>query len=246
MVHYNLPSWTGVAGVHTKNHVNTTSHPRLECNIGDNMWMHIKTKWYSKISITPYECCLYSLSKIGVKNIRSILQQMDEITVTRYKVGCTDMVTVDKDTVLKEWLANMNVSTNLYVTHYHQRHDNSLTQIRTLTLTEDCEECIILPILFKVSLSVPIYADEKGFNTVIHHYSHSYYLAVICECTEGKERYKAVGTYYVGHDKVTESPTFNYHYCLRRDENITDDAEEIINILFENNFHDIPREFIIQ
>ena len=244
---YDLPSWTGVSGAHIKKRITTTIHTRLECHVNKAMQMYTLTRRYWKISVTPYQesNCYFLLSK--ARNNQAILDSLASISCTRYKGKWTDVNTADKSTVLIEWLANLHIVTELFATHYHHRHGDPLTLLRPLSLTEDCKECIVLPILLKVYLPVHVHSDERGFNHTIKHYSHNYYLPVLSECSNSIGRYKAVGIYYVGHENLTESPTFNWNHSVGRDDVYTNDPEEIIDIFFENDCHeDIPKEFIIE
>ena len=244
---YNLPSWTGVAGKHIYHRAITTTHPELKCHIDETMWMHIKSKRYWKISVTPFDGGSYSLSKNSTQDADWYWEQMYRISSLRYKNEWTDMTTADKDTVLLEWLVNMYNGTGAYMTHYHQPQGGLLTQLRPLTLTEDCEECIILPILLE--LHVPMYANDNdnAFSFIIHDYDQSYCLPVLRECTEGTGRYKTIGVYYLGdRDDSTPEPSSRLSHYIGKDDINSNDPEEIISALFENDCYDVPKEFIIE
>lgn len=58
--------------------------------------------------------------------------------------------------------------------------------------------------------------------------------------------YKAIGIYYVGDDG--KSPAINWRHCIGKyDIPLTKDPQKILDILFENAYHDnVPKEFVIE
>ncbi|KAG2218773.1 hypothetical protein INT45_012993 [Circinella minor] len=243
---YNLPSWTGVAGHHITDRVTSTTHPQLRYRIDNAMLMHIATTRYWKISITPYDHGCYSLSKNSIEDSNSYLEKISRIRLARFNEKWTNMTTADKDTVLFEWLVNMQNAASLYMTHYHQRQDSLLTQARPLTLTEDCEECIVLPILFNIHGPLHSQPDADVSNFFIVNYARSYCLPVLRECTKGNGQYRVIGIYYVGEHVNLYEPTFEWGHFIGREASNTDDTVEILDALFENNCYDVPKEFIIE
>ncbi|KAI7847604.1 hypothetical protein BDC45DRAFT_525583, partial [Circinella umbellata] len=244
---YNLPSWTGTAGVHVETRATTTIHPQLEYHVDDTMWMHVTTKQYWKIPITSYDRGCFSLSKNSIEEINSYVEKRNRRRSAESNDYEPDLTTADKDTVLLESVLNMQKAIGANMTHYHQPQDDLLTQIRPLTLTEDCEECIVLPILLQ--LHTPVYKRMGGDvpSFLIKGYDYDYCLPVLRECIDGTGRYKAIGIYYVGvrDHRPTEPPLKLMNYIGRNDISF-DDPKEIISALFENNCHEVPKEFIIE
>ncbi|KAG2218772.1 hypothetical protein INT45_012992 [Circinella minor] len=243
---YKLPSWTGVAGNHVTSRTIATAHPQLKYHIDDTMRMHITTKQYWKISITPYDHGCYALSKTSIEESRYYVNKIDIVNTDRADGNWNDMATVDKDTVLLDWLVNIQSTTSRYMTHYHQPQSCLLSQIRPLTLTEDCEECIILPILLVVHTPIIVPADDEVPNSIIENYKKDYCLPVFRECTKGTGRYRAIGIYYIGDGGQMGESTFQWNHFIKRDDIYTEDPKEIVNILFENHAHDVPKKFIIE
>ncbi|KAI7847170.1 hypothetical protein BDC45DRAFT_611219 [Circinella umbellata] len=245
---YNLPSWTGVSGSHASNRVSTTLHPQLKYHIDDTMWMHVTTKHYWKISIEPYDHGCYTFPKISREEVVFHAQEMDRINKNRCREDyINDLTSANKNDILLEWLVNLNAVTNCNMTHYHQPQGGLFTQIRPLTLTEDCEECIILPILLKLHTAVLAQVDENVSNFIIQRHDKDYCLPVVRECTRGTGRYRAIGVYYIGEgNKISEQPTFQWNHYIGRDDICTEDPKEILNILFEDDAHDVLKEFIIE
>ncbi|KAG2218007.1 hypothetical protein INT45_001550 [Circinella minor] len=242
---YNLPSWTGIAGIHAQNRVISTAHPQLIYYIDDIMRMSITTSRYWKISITSYDYGCYSLSRNNVHGNDSIMKKSDCINSARHHGNWTDMSTADKNAVLLEWFLNTQSLASAFMTHYHERRDGLLTQIRPLTLTEDCKECIVLPILLELYVPVHIQSGDNVSNFLISNYERRYCLPVLHECSEGIGRYKAVGIYYLGDHNHFE-PAFKWNHAIGRKDINTDASVEIINVIFENDSHDVPKEFIIE
>ncbi|KAI7848120.1 hypothetical protein BDC45DRAFT_524362, partial [Circinella umbellata] len=243
---YNLPSWTGVAGRHSQNSVTITKSPELECYIDDTMLMNVTTSRYWKISITAYEHGCYSLSKNSDEYTREYHEKLYNLGRARFNDEWTNMDTADKDTVLLEWLLFMQNSVCSLMTHYHERPDGLLTHIRPLTLTEDCEECIILPILLESHTPMQDQLDKNVTGFTVVDYDRSYCLPVVRECTKGTGRYKSIGIYYLGDRDVSYQPSSGLNYYIGRENINMDDLGEIINALFENDCHDVPKEFIIE
>ncbi|KAI7847171.1 hypothetical protein BDC45DRAFT_526964, partial [Circinella umbellata] len=209
------------------------------------MCLHITTPRYWKISITPYDNGCYSSSKDGIKDTDAYLEKINRMSSTRFNDEWIDMTKADKDSLLMEWFLNLKNATSLFMTHYHQSHDSSLTQIRPLTLTEDCEDCIILPILLQSHAPMNAQPDPNVSNFLITDYDQSYCLPVLRECTKGTGRYKMIGIYYVGdHDNLCE-PTFKWNHLIGVEDIHTDDPKEIVNALFENDDHNTVKKFII-
>ena len=254
---YSLPSWTGIDGYHTGYRVDTTIHPQSTQYVDDKtMRMHITTNHYWNISITPFNngCFSPALKNNSDRDATQIASDhFTRINAGRWNDQWTDMSTADKDTVLIEWLVNMNVATECYMTHYHQRQ-GSLTQLRPLSLTEDCEKCIILPILLRSHMPGYKQVDKDRSNFIIESYIQGYFLPVFRECsnksTDGQLLYKAIGIYFVGEDQGAEkrNPTFSWNHCVGRDDIEADeDPEKILNILFKNDSHsDVPKKFVIE
>ncbi|KAG2218182.1 hypothetical protein INT45_003608 [Circinella minor] len=243
---YDLPSWTGVAGRHIDNRAITTPHPQLEYYIDETMLLHVTTKEYWKIFVTSYDRGCYSSSNSTGEENDFCLKEMDRILSARYDDKWTDMTTADKDTVLMEWFVNMNGGTSLHMTHYHPRRGDLLTDIRPLTLTEDCEECIIIPILLELQVALNEQAGDNESNFIIRGYEQRYCLPVLRKCTEGSGRYRAIGVYYVGDRDFGWQPSIGLNHFIGRDDINLDDPEEIISVLFENDCHDVSKEFIIE
>ncbi|KAG2217144.1 hypothetical protein INT45_004599 [Circinella minor] len=264
---YNLPSWTGVDGLHLGDHVYITTHSQLSYTMDNSMKMNIKTNHYWKIAITKYKYGPYYFSKEHTPESKHdyLVEQKQKIHFNRSHKKLTDLAQADKDTILAEWFTNMHIDTGHFMTHYHYRqHDenNPLTQLRPLSLTHDCEEeeCIVLPILFQVLhptfLPVDKYKSIRGPKRAI------YLLPVFCKCpndSKSEVQYKAVGVYLLGNYPVDNillpfnirfnklSPTFNWNHCVGRDDiDPVQDPKDILNILFENDYHDVPKKFIIE
>ncbi|KAI7848116.1 hypothetical protein BDC45DRAFT_524354 [Circinella umbellata] len=209
------------------------------------MRMHITTSRYRKISITPYEYGCYSLSKNHAHGNDFIMKESDRINSARYNGDWTDMSTADKNAVLLEWFLNTQSLASAFMTHYHEPQDGSLTQIRPLTLTEDCEECIVLPILLEMYVPVHLQSGDNVSNFRISDYERRYCLPVLHECSEATGQYKAVGIYYIG-DQTHFEPAFKWSHVIGRESINTDASVEIIDILFENHSHDVAKKFIIK
>ncbi|KAG2217122.1 hypothetical protein INT45_009339 [Circinella minor] len=248
MMHdYNLPSWTGVNGRHVRDIVIALAHPQLEYHIDDTMFISTTTKYYWKISITPYDRGCYSPSRPDMEEHSSILDEMDRVHQNRINGEGIDMTTANKDVILLAWLRKILITTNLYMTHYYEPQDGLITQIRPLSLTEDCEECIILPILCAINTPIHIPVEDDKRICTIAGYSVDYCFPVLQECTKGTGRYRAIGIYYIGEsDWLSGDPTFQWNHSIGKDDISGKGIKEIVNILFENHAHDVPKEFIIE
>ena len=244
MGNYSLPSWTGVDGHHAYDRVDSTIHPSLKYNIEiDDMCMYITTSCYWDISIVPYDGGCFSSSIANKYVTNTFSNHAHRINVARLKGREINMKTAGKNTVLQEWDVNIS-NVCCFMTHYHKPSPGSHSQIRPLSLTEDCKACIVLPILLKLYKSVYSTTVECSFGG----YEHSYFLPVFRKSFDGTGRYKAVGIYYVGDDANSESHTFNWNHCVDRDDVCPEkQPEEILNILFESNHHgSVPEEFVIE
>ncbi|KAG2224437.1 hypothetical protein INT45_002976 [Circinella minor] len=253
MNNYNLPSWTGVAGRHTRDYVNITTHPQLSYTIDNTMKMNIKTNHYWKISITRYKYGPYDSpteKDTRQSKERITLKRIGKISSARCEGQWTDMDQADKDIILTEWCANMYISTMIYMTHYHYRlFENSLTQLRPLSLTKDCEggECIVLPILLEAQSL--LYNQVSEYKSVVGGHMSNFLLPVFCKIPNSAcEQYEAVGVYFVGNHHYNKvSPTCNWNHCIGRDDvDPVQNPKDILDILFENDYHDVPKEFIIK
>ncbi|KAI7851197.1 heterokaryon incompatibility protein-domain-containing protein [Circinella umbellata] len=244
MGNYNLLSWTGVHGVHSTEPVNTATHAGLSYNIDNNMQMRITTKHWWRISIEEYS---------SYKKNRSVMKNMDDNLAKIYKARSrgipSDMTCADKDTILNEWDMEISMLTSCWMTHFHEQKDGLLTQTRPLSLTENCEECLILPILFECYQ--PVYKHSKYHRSgvlYIERYLHAYVLPVFRECSDGVGRYKAIGVYLLGRELIRrDGKTMNWNHAVGRDDiDPNQSPQEILNILVENNCHSVPQEFIIE
>ncbi|KAI7848083.1 heterokaryon incompatibility protein-domain-containing protein [Circinella umbellata] len=245
---YNLPSWTGVAGKHIQIPTFTTIHHQLTHAIDDTMKMHIKTKRYWEIDITPYEGGCYSSIPRDDKYNGKVGSQIVRINMASAKRDRKDMGSVDKNTILEEYLATLNTTTCLLMTHYHHRQGDPAMLLRPLSLTEDCKKCIILPILLTFKHATHQEVEMNGNNVILGEYDFGFCLPVVRQSTTCKNRYKAIGVYYVGiapRSKV-DSP-IQWNHLVGIQDVFTYEPEEIVNSLFENDFHsNEPKEFIIE
>ncbi|KAI9249672.1 hypothetical protein BDA99DRAFT_564236 [Phascolomyces articulosus] len=123
-----------------------------------------------------------------------------------------------------------------FATHYYQPQDAPVMQTRPLSLTEDCDECIILPILLKVYNLLTKKAKESPLLKHPCGYAHDYFLPVIKKYVDAangtKERYKAIGIYYLGDPNDGDLSS--------------DDPDEILSSIFGDDVHSEAKEFIIQ
>ncbi|KAI9249701.1 heterokaryon incompatibility protein-domain-containing protein [Phascolomyces articulosus] len=231
MKNHNLPSWTGVSGLHHYKRVTTTTTwLQPQHSLCDDMLLHISTKYYKTLSVVPYDCgCFSPLSHDKLQ----WNQQVDNFVERWEAKGLS--ITVEEDTALIDWAIKMRNISGHFATHYYKPQDAPAMQARPLSLTENCDECIILPILLKC-YSLLVGRIEKSPS--LKHptgYSHDYFLPVIKKYVDAangtKERYKAIGIYYLG-------GTFHKEF-------ISDDPDEILSSIF-GDVHNEAKEFIIQ
>ncbi|KAI9249788.1 hypothetical protein BDA99DRAFT_590003 [Phascolomyces articulosus] len=231
MKNYNLPSWTGVSGEHLRHRIaTTTTWLQPQHSICDDMLLHISTKYYKTLWVAPYDCgCFSPLSH----DKHQWYQQIDKLGEREKAKGLS--ITVEEDTALIDWAIKMRYVLGCFATHYYQPQDAPVRRARPLSLTEDCNECIILPILLK-SYSVLVWNIE-GLPTLkfFDSYSHNYLLPVIKKYVDAangtKERYKAIGIYYLGAPNDGDLSS--------------DDSDEILSSIF-GDVHSEAKEFIIQ
>ncbi|KAI9262347.1 hypothetical protein BDA99DRAFT_605232 [Phascolomyces articulosus] len=231
MKNHNLPSWTGVSGYHLSERVTTTTtwlqHQHSIC---DDMLLHISTKYYKTLSVVPYDCgCFSPLSQAK----HQWDQQIDKFDKREKAKGLS--ITIEEDATLIDWAIKMKNILGCYTTHYYQPQNAPVMQARPLSLTEDCDECIILPILLKSYGLLVKWKEELPLLKLFGGYTHDYFLPVIkiyVDAANGtKERYKAIGTYFLGN-------TFSKDF-------ISDDPDEILSSVF-GDVHSEAKEFIIQ
>ncbi|KAI9262191.1 hypothetical protein BDA99DRAFT_537535 [Phascolomyces articulosus] len=253
---YKLPSWTGAAGLHPSHAVTTTKDLFLESYQvnRDTMEMYIATKNYWKIPVTRYEYGCFSIPEMDIdKKHRST--QYKKFKKDRLGRKWLDPDSVTQNDVLIEWDVNMTTQGSCTMTHYHQHQDDKVTRLRPLSLTEDCEECFVLPILLELHKGAigGGAGDRRHVSLgIIDFYIHVYFLPVFKRCNTSNNNnnsgcsdiYKAVGVYLVGISHH-EEPTFRWNHCIGKDDIHTHDPEEILNILFENDCHENPKEFTI-
>ncbi|KAI9268254.1 hypothetical protein BDA99DRAFT_598137 [Phascolomyces articulosus] len=164
------------------------------------------------------------------------------------------MNTRNKNACLMYWFVSMKTFSGFFATHYYQRHpDDPHTRPRPLSLTEDCDECFVLPILCDSHMSIHEDVDEYshlGGPTLIRtidRYSHIFYLPVFRASPNTDGQYKAIGIYLVSNlQENREYAVTRWNHSIGRDDVPTRDPHEILNTLFEKNNHDEAREFIIE
>ncbi|KAI9249702.1 hypothetical protein BDA99DRAFT_542010 [Phascolomyces articulosus] len=230
MKNHNLPSWTGVSGIHLENRATTTTTwLRSKHSICDDMLLHISTKYYKTLSVVPYDFgCFSPLSH----DKHQWSQQIDRFEKRWGAKGQSN--TVGEDAALIDWAIKMINVIGYYATHYYQPQDASIMHARPLSLTEDCDECIILPILFKYYSLLLKKVEELPLLRRHDRYTHDYFLPVIKKYVDAangtKERYKAIGIYYLGNPN---------------DGNLSsDDPDEILSSIF-GDVHSEAKEYII-
>ncbi|KAI9268849.1 heterokaryon incompatibility protein-domain-containing protein [Phascolomyces articulosus] len=138
-----------------------------------------------------------------------------------------DTLNMNRDEFLLVVEAAMNQTISGAVTHFHK--NSNMLQSRALSLTEDCQECIILPILFTKfipqHIPVTLYTGKEGEEFPKTTWSsgtfgHVYYFPVFKKCStapsidmdskKGKvaaaeqERYKAIGIMYLNEVNLEE------------------------------------------
>ncbi|KAI9245705.1 hypothetical protein BDA99DRAFT_593627 [Phascolomyces articulosus] len=232
MKNHDLPSWTGVSGLHLYKRVTTTTTwLRPQHSICDDMLLHISTKYYKTISVVQYDCGRFSpLSH----DIDQWDQQIDNFEKREAVKGPSPRV--EEDNALIDWAIQMTRVSGFYATHYYQPQDAPVTQARPLSLTEDCDKCIILPTLLKSYSLLAKRTEEFPPLRLFDGYAHDYFLPVIKKYVDTangtKGRYKAIGIYYLGG-------------MLNKDL-ISDNPDEILISVFGDNVHSEAKEFIIQ
>ncbi|KAI7848076.1 hypothetical protein BDC45DRAFT_323798 [Circinella umbellata] len=240
MGNYKLPSWSGATGYHPSRYATSTISSSLSYHINeDNMYMYVTTKCYWNISITRYKD-IYTLYEKG------IFQKLKEcIKNYKSKGKWTSVIVTEKSIYLNSWADDINFNSKIYMTHYHQRSNDPLTRIRPLSLIEDCKECIVLPILLKVHIPFEAYGKPTRY---IKDYKHAYFLPVIRKSSRSEVRYKAIGVYYIGEEiEPTTLLMKCWNHSVGKDDiNSRKEPQEMLDILFENNYHDRPKEFIIE
>ncbi|KAI9262319.1 hypothetical protein BDA99DRAFT_537659 [Phascolomyces articulosus] len=231
MKNHNLPSWTGVSGIHLYYHVATTTtwlqHQHYIC---DDMLLHISTKHYKTLSVVPYDCGCFS----PLSHDKHQWDQQIEKFEKRWKASGLSN-TVEEDTALIDWAIKMRNTLDCFATHYYQPQDAPVTQARPLSLTEDCDECIILPVLFKSYSLLIKKVEESPSLYLFDSYSYDYFLPVfkkyVDAANDTKERYKAIGVYYLGDPNDGDLSS--------------DDPDEILSSIF-GDVHSEAKEFNIR
>ncbi|KAI9249703.1 hypothetical protein BDA99DRAFT_542011 [Phascolomyces articulosus] len=233
MKNHNLPSWTGVSGRHLFKRVTTTTtwlqHQHSICN---DMLLHISTKYYKTLSVVPYDCRCFSPLSHDKDQWDQHIYKFEK----RWKANGLSIITDEEDTALMDWAIKMESILACYATHYYQPQYASVMHARPLSLTEDCDQCIALPILLK-SYNLLVEEVEKLPSLCRPvRYKHDYFLPVIKKYVDTangtKKRYKAIGIYFLGS---------TFHEDL-----ISDDPDEILNSIFGDEVHREAKEFIIQ
>ncbi|KAI9264083.1 hypothetical protein BDA99DRAFT_48016 [Phascolomyces articulosus] len=230
MKNHNLPSWTGVSGYHLDRRVTTTTTwLQPQHSICDDMLLHISTKYYRTLSVVPYDWGCFSPLSHDKHQWNQQIYKFDKRWIA--KSGSN---TVEEDTAIIDWAIKMTNVSGGFATHYYQPQDAPVMQARPLSLTENCDECIILPILLK-SYGLLFKVEELPSLCLSDGYTYDYFLPVIKKYVDAangtKERYKAIGIYYLG-------GTFHKEF-------ISDDPDEILSSIF-GDVHNEAKEFIIQ
>ncbi|KAI9272922.1 hypothetical protein BDA99DRAFT_593298 [Phascolomyces articulosus] len=247
MTSHHLPSWTGVSGLHLTDRITTTSTNWLlpsSPSVDDDMFLHISTKYYKTLSVSPYSHGCYS-TLAHRENKKPWYNQMAMYLDRR---GATDLFTTgDNDMILIDWAVTMDTGALCFATHYSQlqppsQHIVTTTTIqgpRPLSLTEDCQECILLPILLKSHKMYTYLVKGSEPLQLRNEYDvYYYFLPVFKKCgnTNGseEERFKAIGIYLLG------GPDDETH--LRQYS-----EDEILKMVFSDDAtHDQVKEFVIQ
>ncbi|KAI9278419.1 heterokaryon incompatibility protein-domain-containing protein [Phascolomyces articulosus] len=248
---FNLPSWSGARGKHSLYRVTTTTTLlNTPLCIDDRMQMHITTRYYWKIHIKPYDYGCFSRSDPNTIDHAYHANQMKQIKSAKLNGQWTNLITADKETILTEWFSNTKIWSNSFATHYHYRQGFPLTQLRPLSLTEDYDECFVLPILLDSKGPSHKQVGRRGF--VANGFNSTYFLPVFGECSFGINNsntgghYKAIGIYILGDGVETNNSTFHWNHCIGRDNVVTDNSEEIVKTVFDQHCHDDVKEFIIE
>ena len=71
-------------------------------------------------------------------------------------------------------------------------------------------------------------------------YKYMYFLPVLRKSLGSTDRYKSVGIYYLGEElEPSGSSPFYWNHSIGRDDiKSTKEPQEMLNILFENDYHD--------
>ena len=242
MGNYNLPSWTGVAGRHIAERVDSTTHSQLTCSIDpDTMWMYFTTRCYWDISVE-----IYSSGSFGP------LVNKQQITDTKFKLPWRKKKVTRKEDVFSQKLSTITkVSINTPMTHYYGSQHNPFPSGCLLSLTEDCKEVIVLPILF--TACHPLYKSPdggRGINVICEGYYYTYFLPVFRKCLDGTGRYKAIGVFSLGRLHMNPKCPIFGHNCFVDKPDVPPDnikLQEVLDNLFEKDYHDnVPKQFIIE
>ncbi|KAI9244697.1 hypothetical protein BDA99DRAFT_543936 [Phascolomyces articulosus] len=222
---FHLPSWTGVSGRHLYQHVTIIipwfQSPHYICN---KMLLHITTKYYQILPIVPCDHgCFSPLSDNKQQWDRQIAK------FTKRRKSGVSMLMMKENTAILVWSIKMMNVSNCHATHYYQPPGSPIMQIRPLSMTEDCKEYIVLPILLKTDDPYCKSAEPSStYLKVFDGYAHDYFLLVFKKCnlddtniTEEGERYKSIGVFLFGNP---EDGDFG-----------SDDPDEILKLLFEYN-----------
>ncbi|KAI9265174.1 heterokaryon incompatibility protein-domain-containing protein [Phascolomyces articulosus] len=232
MKNHNLPSWIGVSGCHLGDRVTTTTTwLQSQHSICDDMLLYISTEYYKTLSVVPFDCGCFSPLSYDEQQWNQKIYKFEK----RWMVKGLS-IPVEEDTALIDWAIKMISISSCYATHYYQPQDAPVMQARPLSLTEDCDECIILPILLK---SYSLIAERREESPSLHFstgYTYHYFLPVIkiyVDAANGtKEWYKAIGIYFLGG-------------AFHKD-HISDGPYEILISIFGDDDHSEAKEFIIQ
>ncbi|KAI9244677.1 hypothetical protein BDA99DRAFT_594265 [Phascolomyces articulosus] len=234
MKDYQLPTWTGVDGAHSRERVTTTTAlmdlPHYIC---DGMLLHISTKYYKTLFILPFGSGGYTSESRG----KQLDKQIFDMKRKRQQSMRSYLTEEEKDALLNR-MGVMYKTTNCFPTHHQHQEGHPPMKIVPLSLTEDCEECTILPILFKTHYVVLKDAEETPALKLLDGYFYSYLLPVFKRCmnSAGTTRYKAIGVYYLGNQEDKD-------FCIE-----SDNPDKILKAVFgdEDAIHDDVEEFIIE
>ncbi|KAI9268867.1 heterokaryon incompatibility protein-domain-containing protein [Phascolomyces articulosus] len=223
MHHHNLPSWTGVEGLHVPFCVATITAFQSPHFIDDNMHLHIRSRY----GILPIEQYLSNKTT----NTNDYANQMDTTMDNRNKGQFTDLSNANDNTVLLELRVDMLSYSNCKATHYFRA--DPITNAKSLSLTindNNCNDCVALPILFSTYYQTGIPHDPVLRTYTPGPYLHAYFVPVFQKCRSSvdTQRYKAVGIMLVA--AALENEAWDPH--------------ELLNILFDPN--DSCDEFIIE
>ncbi|KAI8148058.1 hypothetical protein BJV82DRAFT_653961 [Fennellomyces sp. T-0311] len=224
MASYSLPSWTGVAGLHAKYPVaNTLLEPNgSHYYIDDHLRLHITCRFFT-IRPTKYE-----ENRQPKDTMDHLKMKLTSNTYYNRSIGrCYDAPG------WSQW--HMERFTGCNATHFCNVLSKRLRRTRKaspLSLTEDCEECIIPAVLFDVASS---FFSITGLYAALDSYlSHGYVLPVLKKLTSGSQRYKAIG--FILLDQYDD-----YGVLFRKDPHI------FLNNTFNSICGDQPlKEFIIE